>query len=984
MRRLLASIAALFLLVAPAFAWIHGSSAPTGKSVLNMGGVSSIGSDVIFKNLVKSWGCTTSTTAGHVDVNGYPTDNTFSSYNCLNTAPSNYNGHYIITWTGTASPIQFQAIPATVYSGGAFVSGCGGASCAITSNITFTGTNGQVEFDMSLAVSAVANNGSGAMRLTVTRTNSLPDCPTVCSNGTLGSSTKPIYINAGGVTGWFNWTVVDATHIDVLGSTFNTTTAGSIVFAPTSTNVAFLTSVSPVGFTNLIMVRSSAPYTGDLAAVQGGVLTNQFNDDYVSTIQSLSPFAGRWMDNAGINNSDITRSAYQSPVGLLSYTSQYWPPNIWAGTIGGTNTLSATSYPDMPGSWIDGETFQGTVTNATTSLAVTGAASNGGKIQLQMASTATLATNQRVTVVGYNGAINYGDNGNGLWTITVDDATHITLTSGLGGAASVFVNAWTSGGSVWAGTINVGSRGAKLLASNGRESLFGAIGAGTQNTFVYDSVQDAVLVYSGSGLTGASSGSGIPVALRVAASNKLNIHYLHNFPHLYDLASVAADTAYIRDNLSGSLRLYPELSNETWNQGFTQTQVAVNRSVALGLQAFSSGLPGADWNAVRYEQVMRQVTTTWGGRVGLHATLASCASCTQVATIKQYLYEGFDLNGASFPLYCAYVGGSWAGGVCTGDPGYNTAPNRPIDISAAISYANYLDGAIINGGNAFAASTASFSSKDTTDMTTAADNWAAGGASQASALAWLDNDIRQGTTKTQTIASISGGNTFNVTAHGYTANQQGVLTTSGTTYTGASLNTIYYVVNPTANTYQLSLTSGGSAITVSGGTGTQFFGILASQTILYSKINYWTPFATAAAAYGTPREVLAYEGGFEGVTLVAAQCTALGISSTYCGAPQSVHAVGGTIWNLLIGYKQNAAFKATTFKAFTDQAAVYATGPTYPAWYTFGQTGGSVPNDPWSMLQTDLYGMSSTGQVTPHYFQSYCGMQQFNTGSAGC
>jgi Ca2+-binding RTX toxin-like protein len=72
-------------------------------------------------------------------------------------------------------------------------------------------------------------------------------------------------------------------------------------------------------------------------------------------------------------------------------------------------------------------------------LGVTGAVSGaGGKVQLTMASTATLATGDTVTVAAIVGTTE----ANGTWVINVDDATHITLTG------TTFANAYTSGGTV--------------------------------------------------------------------------------------------------------------------------------------------------------------------------------------------------------------------------------------------------------------------------------------------------------------------------------------------------------------------------------------------------------------------------------------------------------------------------------------------------------------------------------------------------------
>lgn len=68
---------------------------------------------------------------------------------------------------------------------------------------------------------------------------------------------------------------------------------------------------------------------------------------------------------------------------------------------------------------------------------------------------------------------------------------------------------------------------------------------------------------------------------------------------------------------------------------------------------------------------------------------------------------------------------------------------------------------------------------------------------------------------TFTAGSISG-NSITITNHGYAAGQLVTLTTAGTLPTPLAVGTGYYVLVVDANTIQLSLTSGGSAITLGG------------------------------------------------------------------------------------------------------------------------------------------------------------------------
>lgn len=66
----------------------------------------------------------------------------------------------------------------------------------------------------------------------------------------------------------------------------------------------------------------------------------------------------------------------------------------------------------------------------------------------------------------------------------------------------------------------------------------------------------------------------------------------------------------------------------------------------------------------------------------------------------------------------------------------------------------------------------------------------------------------------------TGTNTFTITSHGFTNNQAVTFTTSGTLPSGLQLQTRYFIINSSTNTFQVSATVGGSAVVlVSTGTG---------------------------------------------------------------------------------------------------------------------------------------------------------------------
>lgn len=70
-------------------------------------------------------------------------------------------------------------------------------------------------------------------------------------------------------------------------------------------------------------------------------------------------------------------------------------------------------------------------------------------------------------------------------------------------------------------------------------------------------------------------------------------------------------------------------------------------------------------------------------------------------------------------------------------------------------------------------------------------------------------------TGNRTVTLTTGTNLLTFNAHALPAGQKVSFTT---TAAGITLNTIYYVINPTANTFQISLTPGGAAVTISAST----------------------------------------------------------------------------------------------------------------------------------------------------------------------
>lgn len=111
------------------------------------------------------------------------------------------------------------------------------------------------------------------------------------------------------------------------------------------------------------------------------------------------------------------------------------------------------------------------------------------------------------------------------------------------------------------------------------------------------------------------------------------------------------------------------------------------------------------------------------------------------------------------------------------------------------------------------------------------------------------------------------GSTFTLNGHGFLVNQVAAVMAiyPNTLPTGISNGVNYYVVNPTTNTFQLSLSEGGSAITTSGATSGFYVVLGAGQNDpnIPTLQAIFTGFASWAASFGGKIiEVSPYEGGY--------------------------------------------------------------------------------------------------------------------------
>lgn len=814
----------------------------------------------------------------------------------------------------------------------------------------------------------------------------VPVPPSWTGNYILGWTGKANFTLDRGAPGF---TIVSGGSFVSGGTGFSITavgTNGRIVFTPTTSTISvisfyFNTSVAGAFDGTLSGAYLCRDNGTDEADILSGDLSRMFNNDFISAVSALKPYAIRVMDFVSTNNSCQTQPwTLRRPLTSFSFGSSgsysNYPPSCWAGAIAGTtDTFTCSAASGTPIAWTHGETFQAQFGSSATNTVYnfTAAADNGsGLIRLLVpGGAAGLTTGKKVNVQG-----NFDDNTKGCWVITVIDSTHVDLaTNAKTGQPSVFAK--NTSGAFSIATIDCGSRGAKLLAwgtNAGGAPLIpgnpgGVIVGDAICTFHYDADLDVVM-YTPAILISSGISSGPPIEVLVAFANKLNCGLWYTFPHTVVQSAtypeVASITSYVSANLKFWLDGFFEYSNEIWNTMFGQTGYANLKGIALGLHEPSSEAMYS-YYGLRVAQLMPVVKTAWGGRAGLHTVLANQAFAVPLysaAPVPTYRFNGASLTPTGNAVYAA---SSISGGV-----DYSVEGVRPIDVCTDPSYATYFFGAQFVNADSNYSSLAGITGS--TNLLGQAANYVAGGSTNiANALAFVDNDIRAGVGGGQTLLSLD----TNI----YPA-WEALL---------ASYDT-WRVENGLP---KLALTCYEGGCEVWPVTPTQLQGLGAPASTIFTSTGSGTFIGTVAGGHGLsigsgvifnsnnqlPAGILS--GVIYYVVTANFTTTTFSISTTPGGAAMATTSAGsGTlvvsleaanVRALLTGYKNSPLFKQLVLDQFSQMMGTFAGSPNFgllphskhPNWYQFG--GGSQ----WALGTGDLYS---------GVWQSYAAFQQYNGG----
>lgn len=581
----------------------------------------------------------------------------------------------------------------------------------------------------------------------------------------------------------------------------------------------------------------------------------------------------------------------------------------------------------------------------------------------------------------------------GTDTYTVNPAPDTPLSGWVDGEViqAVFTNANT----VTTPTLAVATKtgGPKTIVSNfAVNTPVAAIGANSFQTLVYDLVLDRLVAFTGGQCTS------VPVEAQIALANKVGANLWAVVPTLAGDDYVTQWATLVYNTLRSDLFFYPEYTNEsTFNSAFPQTFIGSVKGQNLGLTS-SSNRHRLGYYGLRVREIMGNlIPPVWSGRMAKLRRTLMYQAAGDITTFN-YTMKGVDLapsgvsTGQGNSLYCTYTGGTFAG-TCTGGANYITVGNRPIDFVEVIGYAPYAGGANLFLGPDIG-STDTPTSLQTPFYQNLVNAWEAG--QSASAIAMIDDDIRQGRTAVQNV-TCSGTTCTTPVAHSFAAGISNIAfqVTGGTIYSGLSTSSMYRVLaTPASNTFTLQAFNQNNGVTGVAvnvgtvGTGTVNVGWLGgkcaspcstvtpngnAQTMFSLNTNWYQFGEWLAAQFEAQRGTLApvrveqYEGSLELQGPTAGQLTTLGVTGTNPAK---------SITDAIEAWKASAS-AAATIQAYYNQFMGLDSG----AAATFGLMAHSQTPAHLVLLggAGNVWGLVNGSLPTSPPYQLYYGFQSYST-----
>lgn len=527
-----------------------------------------------------------------------------------------------------------------------------------------------------------------------------------------------------------------------------------------------------------------------------------------------------------------------------------------------------------------------------------------------------------------------------------------------------YVAVWTNANTSTTPTLNVAARGAKTIVNNfGTALAVGQIAAGALGTVTYDGILDKLLFNTG------GIAASVPIEAQVQLANRIPANIWPVIPPWAGDNYVTNWGTALCSGLNVNLYPYPEYSNEVWNPGFPQTKWSSLRGQAFGW-VVSSNQDVYGWYGLRVRQIM--------------GTLLPSVCSRPMRRVMAYQIGGDTTNINNRFKGVQLVPGNAAYNAYTGSADYSAKPNRPMDVTEVQAGAPYGTGQNLCLGPDFNCTPTAANAPFYQALVTA---WEAG--QFATAIAMVDDDIRTGTTLSQTVTA--SGTTFTTPlAHGFTASSTDIVfhVSGGTAYSGIAINTLYRVTTtPTASTFTIQpyvagFPSGANVNAGSAGSGTVTVGASGRQN-LTNLASTWHQFAESnAATFDGDRpvgmanvRVEQYEGNLEPAGPSAAQCTTLGITGSNCT---------GSILAAILAWRADPSAALTQTADFNEFMGTDASMPS-----TFGLMPHSrtpsqlvLPNNcgGGTLITNGAYALLSDCLPNSTPFQTYNGYAAFHSG----
>ena len=694
----------------------NASPLKLGRSTIN----ANLGAGDLYMNFAKgiSAGSNDPAFAGSLDQDQYPQGTFRTAAGGNFPFPKSYLGRLVCKWRGQGS-LQFLALPAIIYSGGANVVGVNASSGDVGGNMTIKDRlNPRVEFAWGWKIQSVSqspvSNGAGGYLVRITSKPSylgnVPNNATIKVQGIRGQA------NALGI---WKCTKIDNQTFDLQGSTWNSADlyggpSGEAILSVGQVSLSFLPG-SYSSFHDLTLCRSA-----DEAAIDSGL---QISQAAIDSYAALNPRYLRFMDMLAVINSTATNFKYRARPSAMTYGAGRIEPAYWVGRLSpGADDAYACANPTASGKgvYVDGEIVQGyaDIANSTATptlnvggrgakpvfgigvmpqlMTLTGTPTHGDVISLIFTASYINSGNPYVfsytvnTSSGHYGPdVNIDRLGANLTFAAGRDATliaaGISFGNAGGGQCSILYNRNAGSGTTFSASVS--GAGTEQITFGTLKP--GGIPANAIRTYTYSKILDGWI-------QNKALNSGTPLEVVAEICNRCNVGCWVNIPLLYSINSAREFGATLARLLNPGLPVVCELSNEIWNFAQYQTHMAVHLGYQLGFGGDAHG-GYLSFHALRDCQLLPAFANGWTGAGRSRSDLKLVTANTILegdghysGRMQQFGWNGADLDvGKNATL--AALGGPGGTPLSTG---YNVFPNRPIDLMDGVSYALYWKGAL--------------------------------------------------------------------------------------------------------------------------------------------------------------------------------------------------------------------------------------------------------------------------------------------------